>query len=317
MHNCNKKMNTYADYCRRLFGRPMQKLTIDAGFSCPNRDGTVGTGGCTFCNNEAFSPSYCHAQKSITQQLDEGIHFHAHRLRQGTGFLAYFQSYSNTYAPLPVLRELYVEALAHPKVSGVVIGTRPDCVDAEKLDYLASLARGHYVMVEYGIESCYDRTLAAIRRGHDYACTQAAIVATAERGIACGGHLILGLPGESREEMVAEAEMLSRLPLATLKLHQLQVLKGSQLGREYQRRPECLPPPFELNEYVGLVCDFLERLRPDIVVERFAASVPPRMQADPARGWHHPDGTPVKGSELPRLVSSELTRRGTWQGIKL
>lgn len=317
MHNCNKKMNTYADYCRRLFGRPMQKLTIDAGFSCPNRDGTVGTGGCTFCNNEAFSPSYCHAQKSITQQLDEGIHFHAHRLRQGTGFLAYFQSYSNTYAPLPVLREYYEEALAHPKVSGVVIGTRPDCVDAEKLDYLASLARGHYVMVEYGIESCYDRTLAAIRRGHDYACTQAAIAATAERGIACGGHLILGLPGESREEMVAEAEMLSRLPLATLKLHQLQVLKGSQLGREYQRRPECLPPPFGLNEYVGLVCDFLERLRPDIVVERFAASVPPRMQADPARGWHHPDGTPVKGSELPRLVSSELTRRGTWQGIKL
>ena len=317
MHNCNKKMNTYADYCRRLFGRPMQKLTIDAGFSCPNRDGTVGTGGCTFCNNEAFSPSYCHAEKSITQQLDEGIHFHAHRLRQGTGFLAYFQSYSNTYAPLPVLRELYEEALAHPKVSGVVIGTRPDCVDAEKLDYLASLARGHYVMVEYGIESCYDRTLAAIRRGHDYACTQAAIAATAERGIACGGHLILGLPGESREEMVAEAEMLSRLPLATLKLHQLQVLKGSQLGREYQRRPECLPPPFGLNEYVGLVCDLLERLRPDIVVERFAASVPPRMQADPARGWHHSDGTPVKGSELPRLVSSELTRRGTWQGIKL
>lgn len=317
MHNCNKKMNTYADYCYRLFGRPMQKLTIDAGFSCPNRDGTVGTGGCTFCNNEAFSPSYCHAQKSITQQLDEGIHFHAHRLRQGTGFLAYFQSYSNTYAPLPVLRELYEEALAHPKVSGVVIGTRPDCVDAEKLNYLASLARGHYVMVEYGIESCYDRTLAAIRRGHDYACTRAAIAATAERGIACGGHLILGLPGESREEMVAEAEMLSRLPLATLKLHQLQVLKGSQLGREYQRRPECLPPPFELNEYVGLVCDFLERLRPDIVVERFAASVPPRMQADPARGWHHSDGTPVKGSELPRLVSSELTRRGTWQGIKL
>ena len=317
MHNCNKKMNTYADYCRRLFGRPMQKLTIDAGFSCPNRDGTVGTGGCTFCNNEAFSPSYCHAEKSITQQLDEGIHFHAHRLRQGTGFLAYFQSYSNTYAPLPVLRELYEEALAHPKVSGVVIGTRPDCVDAEKLDYLASLARGHYVMVEYGIESCYDRTLAAIRRGHDYACTQAAIAATAERGIACGGHLILGLPGESREEMVAEAEMLSRLPLTTLKLHQLQVLKGSQLGREYQNRPECLPPPFELNEYVGLVCDFLERLRPDIVVERFAASVPPRMQADPARGWHHSDGTPVKGSELPRLVSSEFTRRGTWQGIKL
>lgn len=317
MHNFNKKMNTYADYCRRLFGRPMQKLTIDAGFSCPNRDGTVGTGGCTFCNNEAFSPSYCHAEKSITQQLDEGIHFHAHRLRQGTGFLAYFQSYSNTYAPLPVLREYYEEALAHPKVSGVVIGTRPDCVDAEKLNYLASLARGHYVMVEYGIESCYDRTLAAIRRGHDYACTQAAIVATAERGIACGGHLILGLPGESREEMVAEAEMLSRLPLATLKLHQLQVLKGSQLGREYQRRPECLPPPFELNEYVGLVCDFLERLRPDIVVERFAASVPPRMQADPARGWHHSDGTPVKGSELSRLVSSELTRRGTWQGIKL
>lgn len=315
MHYCHKKMSTYADYCRRLFGRPMQKLTIDAGFSCPNRDGTVGTEGCAFCNNEAFSPSYCHPEKSITQQLDEGIRFHAHRHRKEVGFLAYFQSYSNTYAPLPVLRKYYEEALAHPKVSGVVIGTRPDCVDAEKLDYLASLARGHYVMVEYGIESCYDRTLAAIRRGHDYACTATAIEATAGRGIACGGHLILGLPGESREEMVAEAEMLSRLPLATLKLHQLQVLKRSQMGRDYLSRSGCLPPPFELSEYVGLVCDFLERLRPDIVVERFAASVPPTMQVDPSRGWRHADGTAVKGSELPRLIRSELSRRGTWQGI--
>lgn len=250
MHNCHKKMNTYADYCRRLFGHPMQKLTIDAGFSCPNRDGTVGTGGCTFCNNEAFSPSYCHADKSITQQLDEGIRFHARRHRQEVGFLAYFQSYSNTYAPLSVLRERYEEALAHPMVSGVVIGTRPDCVDDEKLDYVASLARRHYVMVEYGIESCYDRTLAAIRRGHDFACTVAAITATATRDIACGGHLILGLPGESREEMVAEAEMLSRLPLTTLKLHQLQVLKGSQLGREYQRHPRVPTPAL----WAGRVC---------------------------------------------------------------
>ncbi len=306
----------YSDYCLQLFGHRMQKLTINAGHGCPNRDGTLGTDGCTFCNNDAFNPSYCQPSKSITQQIDEGIRFHSrHRGLGHTGYLAYLQAYSNTYAPLELLRERYEEALAHPKVEGLVIATRPDCVDSGKLDYVASLAREHYVMVEYGIESCYDRTLQRIHRGHDYACTVHAIDETARRGIPCGGHLIMGLPGESREEIVAEASILSQLPLTTLKLHQLQILKGSQMEQDYIRDPSSVPPAFSLNEYVSLVCDFLERLRPDIVVERYAASVPPYHQATPGRSWHHPDGTPVRGSELVDMVESELASRNTYQGI--
>ena len=305
----------YADYCIQLFGHRMQKLTVNAGFGCPNRDGTIGTLGCSFCNNDAFNPSYCHPSKSITQQIDEGILFHSRRHRQKVGYLAYLQAYSNTHAPLEQLRKCYEEVLSHPKIEGLVIATRPDCIDEEKLDYLASLAQIHYVMLEYGIESCYDRTLQRIQRGHDYACTVRAIEATARRGIPCGGHLILGLPNESHEEIVAEALILSRLPLTTLKLHQLQILRGSQMEQNYLLDPSSVPPPFTLDEYITLVCDFLERLRPDIVVERYAASVPPRYQAAPERSWHHPDGTPVKGSELANMVESELTRRNTQQGI--
>ena len=305
----------YMDYCQQLFGHRMQKLTVNAGFSCPNRDGTLGTEGCTFCNNDAFSPSYCQPTKSITQQIDEGIRFHARRHRQPVGYMAYFQSYSNTYAPLPLLRERYIEALAHPRVEGLVVATRPDCVDEAKLDVLASLAREHYIMVEYGIESCYDQTLERIRRGHNYACTVRAIEETARRGIPCGGHLILGLPGESREEMVAEATLLSQLPLTSLKLHQLQILRGSQMWQDCLRSTSALPPPFALDEYISLVCDFLERLRPDIVVERYAASVPPRYQAVPERRWLFPDGSPVKAGDIAQRVDAELARRGSQQGI--
>ena len=305
----------YADYCIQLFGHRMQKLTIHAGFGCPNRDGKLGFSGCTFCNNEAFNPAYCHLTKSITEQIDEGIRFHSHRHNQTIGYLAYLQAYSNTYAPLELLRKRYEEALSHPKVEGLVIATRPDCVDEEKLNYIAFLAKKHYVMVEYGIESCYDRTLRRIRRGHDYACTVGTIEETTRRGIPCGGHLILGLPGESREEIMAEASTLSQLPLTTLKLHQLQILRGSQMGGAYLRDPATMPPSFSLDEYIALVCDFIERLRPDIVVERYAASVPPRYQVAPERGWKHPDGTPVKGSELADMIATELTRRNTYQGI--
>ena len=306
----------YVDYCIEQFGHRMQKLTLNTGMGCPNRDGTLGTQGCTFCNNDAFVPAYCQPSLSITQQIDEGIRFHSHRHRQPVGYLAYLQAYSNTYAPLPRLRQCYEEALAHPQVEGLIIATRPDCVDDHLLDYLASLAKRHYLMLEYGIESCYDRTLQSIQRHHDYACTVSAIRATAERGIPCGGHLILGLPGESREEIVAEASLLSHLPLTTLKLHQLQLLRGSKLGADFLDNPASVPPPFTLGEYISLVCDFLEHLRPDIIVERYAAAVPPSHLADPSRSWHHPDGRPVKSSDLARLVTTELDRRNTYQGIR-
>lgn len=301
--------NTYSDHFRSLFGGRAQKLSVDAGFSCPNRDGSVGTMGCTFCSNEAFTPSYLRGDKSITAQLDEGIAFHAWRYHEPAAYLAYFQAFSNTYAPLEVLRRRYEEALAHPRVCGIVVGTRPDCVDEAKLDYLASLCERAYVAVEYGIESIFDRTLRRICRGHDMACTHRALALTAERGIPCGGHFILGLPGESREDLLGYADAINAMPLQSVKFHQLQLLKGTPLASS----PD-VPPPFALEEYVGLVCDLVERLRPDLIIERFAGEVPPRFQADPSRAWRRPDGRLLRNEELPQLVNAELARRHTRQG---
>ena len=198
-----RRYNSYSAYFRQRFGERVQKVAINAGFTCPNRDGKVGFGGCTFCNNEAFTPSYCQPSKSITQQIEEGIEFHRRRYRNASRYLAYFQSFSNTYAPLDILRSRYDEALSHPEVVGVVVGTRPDCVSEEILDYFAELAKSHYVTIEYGIESTYDTTLKAINRGHDFACAEQAVRMTAERGIAVGAHFVLGLPNES-DEMILE-----------------------------------------------------------------------------------------------------------------
>ena len=299
-------MLTYADYCRRLFGTTVQKIAVDGGFTCPNRDGTLGTTGCTFCNGEAFAPSYCRTAGSITQQIDEGIRFHARRHRKPAKYIAYFQSYSNTYAPLPVLRQRYEEALSHPMVSGLVVSTRPDCISEPTLDLLQRFSEQSYVAVEYGIESCYDDTLRRIHRGHDFACTLHAIRSTAARCIHVGGHLILGLPGESREQMLAEADILSSLPLETLKLHQLQLLRDSELERMWREDPAAVPPPFTVEEYVTLVADFLRRLRPDIAIERLAAEVPPRYQADPSRCWHSSDGSHLRPEDIAHLVSQRL-----------
>ena len=295
-----------SEWFRQQFGCRVQKLSVDAGFSCPNRDGTLGTTGCTFCSGEAFSPSYCRTAGSITRQIDEGIRFHQWRYRKAAKYLAYFQAYSNTYAPLELLKERYSEALSHPQISGIVIGTRPDCIDDAKLDYLASLAKKCYVAVEYGIESCYDETLRRIHRGHDFACSERAIRATAERGLHVGGHLILGLPGESRQQMLAEADILSALPIDSLKLHQLQILRGTELERQWQQDPASLPPPFSLDEYIDLVCDFLRRLRPTIAIERLAGEVPPRYQATPDRSWRRPDGSLLRNEDIPRLVAEKL-----------
>lgn len=305
--------NTYSSYFRNLFGGRAQKLSIDAGFTCPNRDGKLSRGGCTFCNNDAFTPSYLRGGKSIRQQIEEGIEFHAWRYHDPAAYLAYFQAYSNTYAPLDVLKQRYEEALSHPLVKGLIVGTRPDCVDEEVLDYLAELSKQYYVAVEYGIESVYDDTLIRINRGHDMATTRRAIQATAQRGIHCGGHLILGLPGESREMMLQIPHEVNSLPLSTVKFHQLQILKGSLLEQSY-REGTADVTTFELDDYIQLVCDIVERLRPDLVIERFAGEVPPRHQAAPERSWHRPDGRLLRNEELPVLVDKELQRRGTRQG---
>lgn len=306
------RYNSYAAYFRRTYGERLQKLSLDAGFSCPNRGSDRSEGGCTFCNNGAFNPSYCSPTKPIAQQLDEGIAFHARRYARANGYLAYFQAYTNTYAPVEVLRAKYGEALAHEGVKGLIVGTRPDCVDAAVLDLLAELGQRAYVAVEYGIESCYDDTLRCVNRGHDFAATRRAVAMTAERGIACGGHLILGLPGESHERILAEAALVNTLPINTLKLHQLQIIKGTRMAADAAARAETLT--FGLEDYIALVCDFVERLRPDIMMERFAGEVPPRFQAFPERSWRRPDGRLVRNEEIPVLVNRELERRGTRQG---
>ena len=295
-----------AVYYRSLFGERVQKLSLDAGFTCPNRDGTKGRGGCTYCNNDAFNPSYCHPSKPVAQQLREGMVFHRRRYRRAGKYLAYFQAYTNTYAPLEVLRQRYEEALAMEGVTGLIVSTRPDCVDEAVLDYLAELSQRVFVAVEYGIESCYDRTLERVNRGHTFAESVQAIRMTAARRLPVGAHLILGLPGESREEMVAEADILSALPLDMIKLHQLQIITGTAMAAEYKKHPERFHL-FAWEEYRELVIDFLERLRPDIAVERLVSEAPPRFLAAPGFGTRRPD-------VLMQDILKRMEERDTWQG---
>lgn len=303
-----KRYNTASGRYQRIYGERLQKLVIDAGFTCPNRDGTVGYGGCSYCDNAAFHPGYSIPGKSLLQQIDEGIEFHHRRYPKVNHYLAYFQSYSNTYASLEKLETLYGEALSHPSVVGLVIGTRPDCVDEEKLDYLSSLAGEKVIVVEYGIESCYDKTLLRINRGHDFETARKAVEMTAERGIDVGAHFILGLPGESMEMLLDQCSVISSLPLTSVKFHQLQIVKGTRMEKEYDNNPgEFLR--LSLNDYLDLVIDILERLRPDLCIERVAGEVPPRFVRETPWGLIRNDG-------ILRLLDKRLEERDTWQGDK-
>lgn len=318
-----KRYNSFVGYFKRKYGERLQKIVLDAGFTCPNRDGKVGRGGCTYCDNAAFHPAYSTAGKSLHQQMDEGIEFHKVRYRTTEHYLAYFQSFSNTYAPLPRLKQLYEEALAHPQVVGIVIGTRPDCVDEEKLDYLAELSQGKVmkewsrsidgeectapiVIVEYGIESCYDATLWRINRGHDFETASRAVVMTAGRGLDVGAHFILGLPGETREMMLEGCALINALPLRSVKFHQLQIVKGTRMEQEYSDRPQDFVK-FTLDGYIDFFSDMLERLRPDLYIERIAGEVPPRFVNETPWGL-------IRNVELLRLLDRRMEERGTWQG---
>ena len=314
-----KRYNTFVGYYKRVYGERLQKLVIDAGFTCPNRDGTVGYGGCSFCDNAAFHPSYSTAGKSIAAQIDEGIEFHQVRYRNTRHYLAYFQSYSNTYAPLTRLKELYLEALSHPHIVGIVIGTRPDCIDEEKLDWLAELKAGRalpdwhrdgfgspVVKVEYGIESCYDATLLRVGRGHDVAAAERAVRLSAERGLDPGAHFILGLPGESRSMLVDQCSFISSLPLHSVKFHQLQLVKGTRIEKEYAAVPDDFLR-LDLPEYLDLVVDILERLRPDLYIERVAGEVPPRFVNETQWGL-------IRNFQILHLLDDRLSARDTWQG---
>ena len=300
------RYNSYIGYFKKTYGERLQKVVVDAGFTCPNRDGLVGTGGCTYCDNAAFHPGYSTAGIPIHEQIDEGIKFHRVRYRKAEKFLAYFQPYSNTYAPLERLREVYEEALSHPLVAGIVIGTRPDCVDEDKLDFLASLARDHVVVIEYGIESVYDRTLQRINRGHSFEDAVRAVEMTAARGLTQGAHFIFGLPGESVGDMLGYAHIINKLPLHSVKFHQLQIVRGTAMEKEFAARPSDFVT-FSLDEYLDFIADLLERLRPDLYIERFAGEVPPRFVNSTPWGL-------LRNTELIRLLEQRLEQRNTFQG---
>ena len=390
-----KRYNTFVGYYRRRYGERLQKLVLDAGFTCPNRDGTLSLGGCTYCDNAAFHPGYSTPGKSLRGQIDEGIEFHRVRYPRAKNYLAYFQAYSNTYAPLERLKVLYEEALSHPSVVGVVIGTRPDCIDEAKLDYLAALASGKVlkgwerhlaastaaavtpsastaastaaavtpsasssasaiiasastvspaapsaqsapaasapsapaascasasslyqpgtsvltapvVVMEYGIESCFDSTLARINRGHDFETARKAVEMTAARGIDVCAHFILGLPGETRQMLLDQCDAISSMPLRSVKFHQLQIVKGTRMEKEYSASPSDFLR-LGLDDYIDLVVDILERLRPDLSIERVAGEVPPRFVTETPWGL-------VRNLDILRLLDARLEARGTWQG---
>ena len=301
-----RRFNALPDYFKKQFGGRIQKVSVNAGFTCPNRDGKTGTGGCTYCNNNAFSPSYCVSEKPLRMQIEEGIEFHKKRYRRSHGYLAYFQSYTNTYSGAGFLRKLYREALSVPGVRGLVIGTRPDCVDDEILSMIAEIAEDNYVIVEYGIESCYDRTLKEINRGHDFETSVTAIRKTAALGIRSGGHIIFGLPGESRDDMLASAGILSALPLNNIKFHQLQIVKDTVIADRYKETPEKFNL-FTLDDYLDFIVGFIERLNPSFVIERFAGEVAPGF-IDGGVRWG------LRYDRILTLFEKKLEERNTWQG---
>lgn len=301
-----KRYRAFTGYFKEKYGMRLQKVVIDAGFTCPNRDGSVGTGGCTYCDNRAFHPGYSTPDKSIVQQIDEGIEFHHVRYRHAGGYLAYFQPYSNTYDTLEHLQQIYRPALDDPRISGLVIGTRPDCMDSQKIDYFAQLATTKIIMLEYGIESCYDRTLQRINRGHTFEQAVQTIRATAAKGLHTSVHMILGLPGETRQDILNEAAILSALPITSLKLHQLQIVKGTPMETEFAAHPEDFLT-FTLDQYIDFVIDFLELLNPNIFIERIVGEVPPRFVNTTPWGL-------IRNVEILRLLDKRLEERNTQQG---
>lgn len=288
----------FGPWLQSELGCKVQKISVNAGMTCPNRDGTLGTGGCTFCNNQTFNPAYCRTEKSVTQQLEEGKQFFA-RKYPAMKYLAYFQAYTNTYAELDRLVGLYEEALRVPDVVGLVIGTRPDCMPDNLLDYLEELNRRTFLIVEYGVESANDETLLRINRGHTFRQSCEAIRRTAERGIRVGAHVILGFPWEPFDELMRQAEEIGRLPLTTLKLHQLQIIRGTQLAREYAEHPWAVPTA---EEYIDLVLHYISRLPYGLVMERFVSQSPPEMVIAPLWG--------LKNHEFANLLRNRMVKFG-------
>lgn len=300
----NKPYKEFGDFLNIHFPYKVQKISINAGFTCPNRDGSKAVGGCTYCNNQSFSPGYGGKQRTITDQLRDGIAFFAHKYPE-MKYLAYFQSYTNTYDSIDKLIALYEEALNYPNVVGLIIGTRPDCMPHELLEYFGKLNESVFLMIEYGIESTLDSTLEFINRGHTYAESVEAIKRTAAKGIYTGAHMILGLPRENKQQMLNHADLLSELPLTTLKIHQLQLIKGTAMAKQYREHPEWFDL-FEVEDYIDLCIDFAERLNPDFIIERFVSQSPKSLLIAPDWG--------LKNYEFTAKVLKRFSERNTWQG---
>ena len=300
------RYNDLSAYLSAHFPYKVQKISLNAGFTCPNRDGTVGYGGCTYCNNQTFNPAYCKTEKTVTEQLVEGKQFFARKYPE-MKFLAYFQAYTNTYAELEELKRKYKEALQVKDVVGIVIGTRPDCMPDTLLDYLEELNQRTFLIVEYGVESTDNDTLKRINRGHTFEVAEEAIRKTAARGIRVGAHIILGLPGETNDQLIKQAGVLSALPLTTLKLHQLQLIKGTRMAHEFEMQPEDFHL-YSADEYIDLVIDYVEHLRPDLVLERFVSQSPKELLIAPDWG--------LKNHEFTDKVKKRMRERDAWQGKK-
>ena len=304
MTSMTQRYNDFGQWLRTQFPHKVQKISLNAGFTCPNRDGTKGWGGCTYCNNQTFNPEYCRTERSVTKQLEEGRQFFA-RKYPDMKYLAYFQAYTNTYGDTERLIALYEEALSAPDVVGLVIGTRPDCMPDELLDYLEKLNSRTFLLVEYGIESTDNETLHRINRGHTFEETIETVQRTAARGIRVGGHVILGLPGEGKVELMKQAEALSVLPLTTLKMHQLQLIRGTRMAHEYELHPEKFHL-YDVDEYIDLVIDYVEHLRADLVLERFVSQSPRELLIAPDWG--------LKNHEFTDRVRRRMEERDSWQG---
>jgi radical SAM protein (TIGR01212 family) len=294
--------NDFSSWIRSKFDFRVQKISIDAGMTCPNRDGKISRGGCIYCDNRTFNPSYCHKHDSITEQLNAGKTFFERKYPE-MKYLAYFQAFTNTYAPLDKLKSYYEEALAVDDVVGLVIGTRPDCVSEELLNYLAELSKHTFVLVEYGIESANDDTLKRIIRGHDFACCRKAIEETHKRGILVGGHIILGLPGEDAAESIRQAEIISSLPLDILKIHQMQIIRNTRLAEIYEKTPFHV---YSVEEYIQLIARYIQHLRPSLVLERFVSQSPASMLIAPKWG--------LKNYEFTNLLHNYLKENDIKQG---
>ncbi|MDR1367204.1 MAG: TIGR01212 family radical SAM protein [Candidatus Accumulibacter sp.] len=300
-----RRYNAYNDWAKERYGGRLQKISVDAGFTCPNRDGLLGFGGCSFCNNEGFSPSYLKGLRDIGEQIDTGVEFARRRYPRARAFLAYFQRYSNTYATVEKLKKAYGEALIHTDIAGLVIGTRPDCLPDETLDYLAGLSRRVFVELEIGIESCEDAVLKECLRGHDFSCTRDAFTRAARRGLFLTGHLLIGLPLETRESLIRGAEALASLPADALKFHQLQIVRNTRLAKRYLAAPESFRLP-DMESYLDSVIDIVERLPPNVKIQRLGSEVPPDVLASPDWG--------MRLDKFPPLFEERLRARNTWQG---